>query len=203
MTEPLRAVERPSDDEVEQLMRKYGRVRRRVVDWDLRHLDEENAGGPHRGEVVLLIRDEEDRLAVVRDPGQAEEASMIPMGSIGPEEGVEDAARRWALEETGHRVAIEEVAALHRVNLHFRTREVERWYFILLARMLDRGGDAEGGRDRRLAFVHLPSEMPVWWAQSEWFLWILKDGGLLHPHSFLLGKPGMEAGEDPEDTYAA
>ncbi len=44
--------------------------------------------------------------------------------------------------------------------------------------------------------------MPVWWAQSEWFLWILKDGGLLHPHSFLLGKPDSE-GKDPEDTYAA
>ncbi len=121
---------------MERLMRKYGRVRRRVVDWDLRHLDEAREEAPSRGEVVLLILDEQDRLAVIGEHGEAGDAPIIPMGRIHPDEGVEEAAHRTAREETGSRIAIEEVAALHRVHIRYRTRKVERWYFIVLAHAL-------------------------------------------------------------------
>lgn len=184
-------LERPSDEEVDRLLRKYGRMRRRMVDWDYRDRDEPEEP-PCDGEVVPLVRDEEGRLAVVRQR-EGSEQFLLPTGRIQPGEGIEAAAVREALEETGCHVAIDEVPALHRIQIRFREAAWERWYFLVLCRILSReDGPQDTEEIEAVKFVHLPGEMPLAWAQWEWPLWVLKDAGLVHPHSFLLGKASSD-----------
>lgn len=184
-----------------RLLRTYGRLKRRVVDWDLRQEDE----APYReacdGEVVILLLDEEGRLAIVRARGDPEERYILPMGRVEVGETIEEAAIREALEETGKRVRVEGVLALHRVRMHFRGWELERWYFVVRCLLVeDRGGPQDTREIEESRFVRLPGEMPLWWAQSEnnWFLSVLKDGEVLHPHSFLLGNPNADSGPKGE-----
>lgn len=199
----MTTVERPPDEEMERLVETHGRIRRRVVDWDLRDREANGDNPPCDGEVVLLLQDEEGRLAVVRKRA-APEHWLLPTGRIREGEPVEDAARREALEETGRTIRVEEIAALHRVRIQFRTSERERWFFVVLGSFLEAEGQPEDQEEiAEVAFVRLPSEMPVEWAQSEWYLWILKDGGLLHPHAFLLGKPATDSSEGFEGDPAA
>lgn len=180
-------VERPPDEELDRVLSAYGRIRRRVVDWDLRHLDERGDWPPCFGEVVLLIRDDEDRVALVRK--RESEHEELPIGRIEEGESVEEAAHREAREETGHTVEVEEIKALHRVRIQFKSWNLERWFFVVLCRaMEDLGAPEDPEEIADVRFLQLPSEMPPEWAQSEWYLWILKDGDLLHPHAFLLGK---------------
>jgi 8-oxo-dGTP diphosphatase len=184
-------LERPSDEEIDRILRSYGRIRRRVVDWDMKDRDEPDEP-PCDGEVVPLVRDDEGRLAVVRQRDGTTHY-QLPTGRIQPGEGIEEAALREALEETGCHVAVDEVPALHRIRFRFRNAEWERWFFLVLCRVLSaEDGPQDTDEIEAVKFVHLPGEMPVEWAQWEWPLWVLKDASLLHPHSFLLGKPPSE-----------
>lgn len=164
------------------------------MDWDFTHLDTPRDCPPCFGEVVLLVVDDTGRIAAVRKKGAPEEAYILPQGRINEGEGIEDAAVREALEETGMEVKAEEVAALHRVRIQFKTWELERWHFIVICRSTS--GDGEPLDDEEIAevrFLQLPSETPLEWVRSGWELAVLKDAGFLHPHSFLLGKPPDEA----------
>ena len=90
MTSVVR-LERPPDAEVDRLLRKYGRIRRRVVDWNWPERDEPEEP-PCDGEVVPLVRDEEGRLAVVRHREGAQEF-VLPTGRIQPGEGIVEVQR--------------------------------------------------------------------------------------------------------------
>lgn len=183
----VKPVERPPDEEMDRILETYGRIRRRVVDWDLRHLNEDPDYPPCVGEVVLLILDNEGRLATVRKQGS--EHWILPMGRIAPGETVEEAAAREAKEETGWEVRVEEVRALHRARIRFQTWRLERWYFVVVCRALqDEGGPQDTEEIAEAQFVRLPSGIPIEWVQSEWYLWCLKDADLLHPHAFLIGR---------------
>lgn len=189
-------LERPSDEEMDRILETYGRIRRRVVDWDFRHLDESGDYPPCQGEVVLLLRDEEGRLVAVQRRDSPDHW-ILPMGRIDPGERVEDTAVREAREETGYDIRVEEVAALHRARIRFKAWDLERWYFVVLGRCQG-GGPPPLDTDEIADVTHfeLPSGIPPEWAQSEWYLWILKDASLLHPHSFLIGKPPGVGGDD-------
>ncbi|MFQ5986004.1 MAG: NUDIX domain-containing protein [Thermoplasmata archaeon] len=185
-------LERPPEEEVREILERFGRIRRRVVDWDLTDQEYTPDDPPCDGEVVPLVLDEEDRLAVVRQrDGPA--YFIIPTGRINPGESVEAGAIREAWEETGCEVRVEDVAALHRVRIQFKISQLERWYFIVLCRVEGPvGSPLDTEEISEVKFVDLPGEMPVEWAQSEWYVWVLKDASLLHPHSFLVGKPSSE-----------
>lgn len=188
---PVVRLERPPDEEVDRVLQKYGRIRRRVVDWDRRDRDEPEEP-PCDGEVVPLVRDADGRLAVVRHR-EGSQDFLLPTGRIQPGEGVEEAALREALEETGCHVAIDEVPALHRIRIRFRDAEWERWSFLVLCRVLAaENGPRDTDEIEAVKFVHLPGEMPIEWVQWEWPMWVLKDASLLHPHSFLLGKASTD-----------
>ncbi|MCJ2520688.1 MAG: NUDIX domain-containing protein [Candidatus Thermoplasmatota archaeon] len=185
----MQDIERPSKGEIDRLLERYGRLRRRIVDWDLRHLDEQTNYPAPFGEVISLILDHQGRVAAVKRSGPQEDIYVLPQGRIDEGEGVEEAAVRVALEATGMEVKIVEVAAIHRARIRFKGGSVERWYFIVLCSSLIDGDEAhDAGDDREAKFVKLPIEMPLEWARSQWYLWVLKDAGLLHPHAFLLGK---------------
>ncbi|MEE8198783.1 MAG: NUDIX hydrolase [Thermoplasmata archaeon] len=184
-------LERPSDEEVDRILRKYGRIRRRVVDWNWPDRDEPEEP-PCDGEVVPLVRDEEGRLAVVRHRAGTGDF-VLPTGRIQPGEGIEAAAVREALDETGFHVAIDEVPALHRVRIRYRDAEWERWFFLVLCRVLRaEDGPKDTEEIEAVKFVQLPGEMPIEWVQAEWPMWVLKDASLLHPHAFLVGKASSD-----------
>lgn len=185
-------LERPSKEEMRRILERFGRIRRRVVDWDLAHQEYTPDDPPCDGEVVPLVLDEANRLAGVRERG-GPDYFTIPTGRIHAGEGVEAGAIREALEETGCEVRVEDVAALHRIRIRFKTSHLERWYFIVLCRVeASLGVPRDTEEIAEVKFLDLPREMPVEWAQSEWYLWVLKDASLLHPHSFLLGKPASD-----------
>ncbi len=161
------------------------------MDWNWPDRDEPE-GPPCDGEVVPLVRDEEGRLAVVRRRSGTRDF-VLPTGRSQPGEGIEKAAVREALKETGCHVAVDEVPALHRVRIRYRDAEWERWFFLVLCRVLrteDGPQDTEEFED--VKFVQLPGEMPIAWAQAEWPMWVLKDASLLHPHAFLVGKASSD-----------
>lgn len=185
----MQYVEKPPDEELNRLLENYGRLRTRIVDMDFRHIDEKRDYPPCFGEVVLLIHDSEGRLATVRKRGSPDGAYGLPMGRISEAESVEEAAVREAFEETGRAVKVEEVVALHRVRYKFMRWNLERWTFILLCRPLtDEGAPQDTEEIEEVKFVRLPDEIPLGWVRTPWYLWVLKDAELLHPHAFLLGK---------------
>ncbi len=184
------AVEKPQEGELDRLLKRYRRIRHRVVDWDWRQFDESKDYPPCDGEVVLLILDGQGRLAVVRKRGAPEDSYMLPMGRIGEGESVEQAARREALEETGMAVGVEDIPAIHRARIRFKRWNLERWYFIVQCAVEGGGGPPSDGEEiAEVSFIELPGGIPRSWVRAQWFLWVLKDASLLHPHSFLLGKP--------------
>ncbi len=186
----MRIIEKPADEEIDRLLRKYRRIRRRVVDWDMPQLDPARDYPPCFGEVVLLIIDDVGRIAAMRKRGASEEAYMLPQGRIDEGEGIEDAAVREAFEETGREVKVEEVAAVHRVRIRFKSWRLERWHFVMICRSTSGGGKPQDQDEvAEIKFLKIPSEIPTEWIRSGWELSVLKDAGLLHPHSFLLGKP--------------
>lgn len=184
----MKRYERPAEEEMSRLLEKYGRIKRRLMDWDLSHMDPRDEP-PSQGEVVLLIFDDQGRMVVLSASEDGQDTSTLPQGRIGIDEGVEEAATRVALEEAGMRVVVEELAALHQMRIRFRSWELERWYFIMTCRLESVVETAESASLRRVRFIELPQEVPPEWARSQWYLWVLKDVGLVHPHFLLLGRP--------------
>ncbi|MFQ5837321.1 MAG: NUDIX domain-containing protein [Thermoplasmata archaeon] len=175
----MKYVEKPPEEELHQLLQKYGRVKRRIVDWDLRKLDQKRDYPPCFGEVVLLIFDEENRIALVRKRGSPRDIFTFPQGRIDAGEGVEKAAAREAKEETGMDVKVEALAAMHIVNICFKSWDLERWHFIVVCRALSAPASPEDREEiAEVKFAELPPQIPSDWPLSEWYFWVLKDAGL-------------------------
>ena len=180
-------VERPDDDEVARLLRKYSQARRRIVVWDQRSVDfrREMKDPPCFGEVVLLVLDESTRLALVRKRGSSPDAFDLPTGIISKGEGVEEAALREAHEETGRQVRVEYLVGVYQVRVSWEKWNLERWFFALRCTAVsERATPLDTEEIADVKFVQLPDEMPAWWPRDEWWGggWrqqILKDGGLL------------------------
>lgn len=175
-------LERPSEGEVERLEETYGPAKRRVVTWDRRTVDyrREMEEPLCFGEVVLLIVDHDGRLAVVRKRGSPMEDWGIPTGIIEEGETVDAACLREGLEETGRTIRIDTLRGIHKVRVHFKEWDVERWFFILRCTALAATGDPRDSAEiEEVRFIRLPEETPSAWAGSEWHRNILADGGLL------------------------
>lgn len=180
-------LEKPADEDVARLAKKYGEGRRRIVTWDQREVDyrREMEDPLCFGEVVLLVQDDEGRLAVVRGKGSPPDAFDLPTGIIEEGEGVEETAVREGYEETGSHVRIENLVAIYRVRVHFARERLERWFFVLRCTATSpSSGPVDATEIEEVRFVRLPEEGPERWTREEWWggNWrnrILQDGGLL------------------------
>ena len=175
-------IEKPSEEDVERLERTYGPAKPRVVTWDRRTVDyrREMEDPLCFGEVVLLIVDDAGRLAVVRKRGSPAEDWDIPTGIIEAGETVEAASLREGLEETGRTIRIDALRAVHKVRVHFKEWDVERWFFILgCTALAPAGSPRDTAEIEDVKFIRLTEEMPPAWQYSEWHQTILADGGLL------------------------
>lgn len=181
------AVERPSEEEVDRLEAKFGPISRYHAEWDQQDVDfrREMEDPPSFGEVIPLVLDEAGRLAIVRKRGHDPVAFDIPTGIIEEGEGVEEVAKREALEETGCEVRVADLLAIYQVRVRWQVEHHERWFFALRCPALAVGeGPLDTQEIEEVKFVRLPEEMPEWWPRSEWWggRWreqVLKDGGLL------------------------
>jgi len=175
-------VEKPSDEKIERLEEKYGKAKRRIVTWDRREVDfrREMEDPLCFGEVVLLIEDREGRLAIVRKRGSSANAWDTPTGIIEEGEGVEEASLREGYEETGRKVRVERLAAIHQLRVHWKAWDVERWFFVLRCRALSDSGTPEDTAEiEEVKWVRVVEELPKWWADSQWHQDILADSEFL------------------------
>lgn len=180
-------VERPSDEQIERLARKYTRVRRRIVHWDQRHVDfrREMEDPKSFGEVVLLIHNEAGRIALVRGRGSSPDAFDLPTGTIEEGEAIEEVAMREAHEETGREVRLEGLVAIYQVRVRWKTWDLERWFFVFRCLAISESGTPQDSEEiEEVKFIYVPDEMPPSWSRNEWWggRWrkqILEAGGVL------------------------
>ncbi len=185
-------VEKPSEEEVDRVEGKFGKAKRRIVTWDRRTVDyrREMEDPLCFGEVVLLIEDSDERLAIVRKRGSSANAWDTPTGIIEDGEGVEEASLREGYEETGRQIRVEKLAAIHQVRVHWKAWDVERWFFILKCTALSDVGTPEDTTEiEEVKWVRVPEELPKSWADSQWHRDVLGDGGLIQGSGDRLGRP--------------
>ncbi|MFQ5919678.1 MAG: NUDIX hydrolase [Thermoplasmata archaeon] len=164
--------EKPAKKDIDQLVSKYRNALERIVTWDRREVDfrREMEDPPCFGEVILLITDDEERLALVRGRGSPPGAFDLPTGIIEEGEGVEATALREGYEESGNKIQIEALTAIYRVQVRFAKWDVERWFFSLRC---SAQSPSDGPKDteeiEEVRFVRLPEEAPAFWGQEEWW----------------------------------
>ena len=125
----------PSSMKLSELYNDYGRPILHHRTWNLSHLDEEFSPPSCSGEVIIIMPDG-DKIAYVARRGRPTDW-FFPMGRIGVEESVEEAAIREAYEETGLSVDILAVPLLYVIDITFKDWDLIRWHFVVIARPND------------------------------------------------------------------
>jgi hypothetical protein len=174
MASPLKVVEAPSQEFIEEVSKEHGRIKFRVVDLDLRAAPLPTPPPVGRGSVIVVAIKEGEGIGVVRDSSN-EALHSFPMGPLGNDD-LPTAVRRIGREELGAEVRVYKVPAVHVARYHHRDGILERWNFLtvgkveaLISRGKGRGGD--------IKFVADPMSLPHW-KESDWHFWILRDAEL-------------------------
>ncbi len=123
-------VERPGEEEIHLLFKRYGRPIVREFRVDLRERDEKQDYPPCKGGSRIAIK-KGGGIVMVSSPGG--ESWGLPGGRIVMEESVEDGAIREAKEETGLEIELKGLAQVHKNQYLFREWNLERWIFVFTA----------------------------------------------------------------------
>lgn len=173
----MKRLERPSQETLEQLSRKYGKLKLRTVDVDIRPAPAPMTPLIPHGYVILVAHHEERGIAVVRHADTPGGIFSFPMRPMRGKETVEEVGRRVGREELGLEVAIDKVPALHIGRFQFKDQEVERWHFVAVGRVKSALGDVPLEPGTEVTFAEDPMSLPHW-KESDWYYWILRDAEL-------------------------
>ncbi len=173
----MKREERPPPEYMDSLGRRYGRIRFRNVDLDLRGGRATQALRDDWGSVVLVAVSEGETIALVRHGVDPQGFYNFPMAPLGPGEEVEDVATAIGEREMGLRVEVYKIPAIHVVRFMFDEGEVYRWHFIPVATVEGKapGGTLEPGTE--VTYSANPMSLPRW-KESDWHYWILRDAEL-------------------------
>ncbi len=125
-------VERPDEQQWQELVRDYGTPRFADRVWNMPERIENVEPPTCSSEVILLIFNLAGSCVFVRRRGALD--WFFPMGGgVGMGEGIIDAARREAREETGVEIHPVGVPLCQRVTLNFKNMTFQRWHLIVVA----------------------------------------------------------------------
>ncbi len=123
-------MERPAEEEVHLLFKKYGKPVTREFRFDLSERDEKQDYPECKGGAKIAVKNGKG-MVMVRHPG--EKRYGLPGGRIWADESVEEGAIREAKEETGLEVELRELPEMHKCQYLFRDWSLERWIFVFIA----------------------------------------------------------------------
>ena len=174
----MAVIERPDEEDISNLFRKYGTPVIREIQWDLRRLDQTFEKPECIGEGVPIIFDDKDRVVMVRHSGPKNiDYWKLPMGRIEFGETVEQGTIREAKEETGFDIELIELPAIHKILIDFEKSQLIRWHFIFKAKII--GGSPEPVDKNEIAEVSFFQSIPKFsnWGKldSEWIPLAIND----------------------------
>ncbi len=156
-------VERPEEEEIHLLFRKFSKPVVREFRIDLRERDEEQDYPPCKAGTRIVIKEGEG-IVMVRGP-EGEEFG-IPGGRIGVDESVEEGAIREAKEETGLDVDLKRLSEMHKCQYIFKNWNLERWTFVFVAEAV--GGTLTPADPNEIAEVAIFGRPPPYYGESHW-----------------------------------
>ncbi|MFO7991729.1 MAG: NUDIX hydrolase [Thermoplasmata archaeon] len=150
-------LERPSWDELEELIERYGEPFIIFWGYDMKDIEYVDDYPPCKGEAVLEIIDE-DKVVGVRHRGGNE--FVLPMGRVWESEGFMEGAVREAKEETGFDVELLEFKEIRKLEFTFSNAILERWHLLFTAQVI--GGEGVPLDKYEIEEVKLMDDVP--WA---------------------------------------
>ena len=156
-------VERPGEEEIHHLFKKYGRPVIREFQLDLRERDEKQDYPECKGGTRIAVK-KGNGIVMVRSPGG--ERFGLPGGRIQVGESVDDGAIREAKEETGLTVELRGLPEIHKCQYLFKKWNLERWIFVFVADALS--GTLEPTDKAEIGKAAVFQEPPSDYGQDHW-----------------------------------
>ncbi|MEF8832805.1 MAG: NUDIX hydrolase [Candidatus Thermoplasmatota archaeon] len=123
-------IERPNEEELEELYQKFGEPEIKEEEVSLSALEYKGDYPDCKGEAVLQIK-KEDKIVGVKHQGG--EKFVLPMGRVWKNEEFIEGAKREAEEETGLQIEIVSLEEVRKVRFEFSNAELERWHLLFEA----------------------------------------------------------------------
>ncbi|MFO7791573.1 MAG: NUDIX hydrolase [Candidatus Saliniplasma sp.] len=123
-------IEKPDDDELEELYRKFGKPEIKEEEVSLTALEYKGDYPDCKGEAVLMICKKCNTIGVRHKGG---ERFVLPMGRVWESEGFVEGAKREAKEETGLQIEIVSLDEIRKARFEFSNAELERWHLLFEA----------------------------------------------------------------------
>jgi len=156
-------VERPEQEEIHLLFKKYGRPVVREFQVDLRERDEKEDYPRCKGGTRIAVK---ERDGIVMVSSHEDERFWLPGGRIVVEESVEEGAIREAKEETGLEVDLKGLPEVHKCQYLFKNWNLERWIFVFVAEAV--GGTLTPVDADEVAEVAIFQEPPPYYEEEHW-----------------------------------
>jgi len=143
-------IERPEDEDLEELFDRFGEPEIKEEDVSLTSLDYTGDYPDCKGEAVIgIVKD--DKVVGVKHAEGGE--FVLPMGRVWEKEDFVEGAKREAREETGLEVDLKDLKEIRRVLFHFSNAELERWHLLFEAEAV--GGKLEPEDEEEIAEAKL------------------------------------------------
>ncbi|MFW5945746.1 MAG: NUDIX hydrolase [Candidatus Natronoplasma sp.] len=131
-------VEKPDDEELQELYRKFGEPEIKEEEVSLSALEYKGDYPECKGEAVLEIKRDNKVVGVRHRRG---EKFVLPMGRVWKDESFVEGTKREAVEETGLEVELKSLKEVRKVTFEFSNAELERWHLLFEAEAV--GGELE------------------------------------------------------------
>ncbi len=119
--------ERPSDEELKELIEVYGPPSFKERQVHLEGVEYKADKQESKGKAVIEVK-KDGMVAGVRS--RDGKKYVLPQGDVSVDEGFVEGARRICYEETGVEVKIIRLKEIRRIQIKYFDELVERWYFL-------------------------------------------------------------------------
>jgi len=150
-------IEKPSDEELQDLYRKFEEPEIKKEEVSLSALEYKGDYPDCKGEAVLLII-KENKIVGVRH--QRGEKFVLPMGRVWKDESFIEGAKREAKEETGLQIEIKSFEEIRKVIFEFSDTKLERWHLLFESEAV--GGNLKPEDEEEIEEVKLFEEEWYW-----------------------------------------
>ncbi len=143
-------IEKPDEEELEELYQKFGEPEIKEEEVSLTNLEYTGDYPDCKGEAVLLIS-KEDKIVGVKH--QAGGKFVLPMGRVWESEDFIEGAKREGKEETGLDIEIKSFDEIRKVRYDFSNDELERWDLLFSCEVT--GGEPQPEDEEEIAEAKL------------------------------------------------
>jgi len=125
--------ERPSDEEMKELIEVYGPPSFKERQVHLEDLEYEDEKLESKGDVVIEVKKDGKVLGVRTE----DEKFVLPQGKVSSDEGLIEGAKRIVFEKTNLKVEVISLKEISRTQIKFSDELVERWCFLFETEIIE------------------------------------------------------------------